>query len=200
MIWKLLMVHTGHMPHDDRDHVQNKRYQCSGPLLGQLFHRSVHYSNPLNFSYLPSKNAIPENCLFFFIRSLHALKQEMEKSLTIQIRRGKIDLHSAISPNLITNMLKNCLASGNWGSIRDMQSKNSRIYSNVTQVGYGYLQPESFKLTFTCWLLCSYFINPTYWFPAATQPIHKEFPPFFSPTSQQSSWQTSPHDEATAIA
>jgi len=39
MIWKLLMIHTTYMPFDDRDHLQNKRYHFSGPLLAQLVHR-----------------------------------------------------------------------------------------------------------------------------------------------------------------
>eukprot|EP00708_Paratrimastix_pyriformis_P001975 GAFH01000712.1.p2 GENE.GAFH01000712.1~~GAFH01000712.1.p2 ORF type:complete len:943 (-),score=467.59 GAFH01000712.1:553-3381(-) len=90
MVNKLLRAALKPGTLDDRDHFANKRMDLAGPLMGSLFRQ-------------------------LFLK----LSKEARISLQKDADHGRdLNLVQAIRANTITNGLKYCLATGNWGATR----------------------------------------------------------------------------------
>lgn len=97
MIRKLLLVHLGELPFDDRDSYQNKRVDTPGRLLASLFRQCFN-----------------------------KLVKDIVKNLTKEIKNNKgskdifeiitnDNMYRIVKPNIIEGGLKYALATGNWG-------------------------------------------------------------------------------------
>jgi DNA-directed RNA polymerase II subunit RPB2 len=96
MIRRLILTYVGRLTEDDRDHMNNKRYETAGCLLFELF-RGLYKR---------------------FLRTIEPQLQKRQDLLTILNRT-----------TVITQGLKTCFATGNWGI-----PKSNYIRCGVSQV------------------------------------------------------------------
>lgn len=96
MLQKVVGTCIGVRPEDDRDHLSNKRFECAGHLLSELF-RTLYKR---------------------FVRSLEPQLLKRPDILVVMAR-----------VNTITQGLKHCFATGNWGI-----PKSSYIRTGVSQI------------------------------------------------------------------
>ncbi|KAK5004309.1 hypothetical protein LTR28_009083, partial [Elasticomyces elasticus] len=102
MVNRLLQCALGRTEEDDRDHFGKKRLDLAGPLMAQVFR--------LKFAQLV---------------------REIRTSLTRTIEQGKeFQINLAVKQSIITNGLRYCLATGNWGD----QKKAASAKAGVSQV------------------------------------------------------------------
>lgn len=97
MVRKILLIHIGELPYDDRDSYQNKRVDTPGRLMASLFRQCFN-----------------------------KLVKDIVKSLTKEINNNKSNkdifdiinvnnIYKSIKPTIIEGGLKYALATGNWG-------------------------------------------------------------------------------------
>ncbi|KAK3674047.1 DNA-dependent RNA polymerase II [Recurvomyces mirabilis] len=102
MVNRLLQVQLGRVEEDDRDHFGKKRLDLAGPLMAQVFR--------LKFSQLT---------------------KDMRGYLHRIVETGRdFNITLAVKPLIITQGLKYCLATGNWGD----QKKAASAKAGVSQV------------------------------------------------------------------
>jgi len=96
MLNKLLQTYIGHRAQDDRDHLNNKRFETAGYLVSELF---------------------------------RALYKRLVRTIEPQIQK-KHDISTILNrTSLITQGLKTCFATGNWGI-----PKSNYIRCGVSQI------------------------------------------------------------------
>ncbi|KAK5109395.1 DNA-dependent RNA polymerase II [Meristemomyces frigidus] len=102
MVNRLLQVQLGRVEEDDRDHFGKKRLDLAGPLMAQVFR--LKYSQML---------------------------KEMRGYLHRCVESGKeFNLTLAVKPGILTQGLRYCLATGNWGDSK----KAATAKAGVSQV------------------------------------------------------------------
>lgn len=88
IVHRILSVHLGRRPADDRDHFANKRLDIAGALMGSLF-----------------------------ALRLQAMVKDMLKRVQDHMNRGRdICLSTIVDPKIISSGLQYSLSTGNWGS------------------------------------------------------------------------------------
>lgn len=134
MIRRLLMVHVGLRPFDDRDHLQNKRYYFAGPMIAQIFFRSVSCQLPSTFLWSEVLKYFIDLRVILYFRALRIMHSDMRRHLELQMGRGKIfSMDRAINATLVSRFMSHCISTGIWG---DKRRLGSHIYKSVTQVWF----------------------------------------------------------------
>ena len=108
MVNRLLQCALGRVEEDDRDHFGKKRLDLAGPLMAQVFR--------MKWTQV--------------VRELRTYMHKMIENPNKEKSNREFSMVSAIKPAIITQGLRYCLATGNWGD----QKKAASAKAGVSQV------------------------------------------------------------------